>query len=253
MKKILYKTLLSIAVLMVVSCEDNSSNNNTRSAESTSQNNSGQGGSLARFAIAKNHLYVVDPSSIYAFDLTNARVPAYQSEDNIFSGVETIYPLNDYLYIGSTNGMFVYSIKSPSSPQYVSELQHIFSCDPVVADNNYAYVTLNDRFQSRCFRGVNQLDINDISDPTSPSLIRSYDMESPQGLGIDGNLLFVCDNGLKVFDVSNVDNIALLDHFPIVAHDVIPRNGILMVIGDNALIQYDYSNGQLELLSTIGL
>jgi hypothetical protein len=84
-------------------------------------------------------------------------------------------------------------------------------------------------------------------------------LDHPHGLAIDGTTLFICEGefGLKVFDASNsrqiVQNqLAHIDN--IHAFDVIPLNGVLMVIGDDGLYQYDYSDpANLQLLSKMTL
>ena len=82
-------------------------------------------------------------------------------------------------------------------------------------------------------------------------------MEFPSGLGIDGTNLFICEGqfGLKVFDASDPLTIGdnLLHSFEdIHAFDVIPFNNILIMIGNDGLYQYDYSDSEnLELLSHI--
>ena len=84
-------------------------------------------------------------------------------------------------------------------------------------------------------------------------MVKSYAMSSPQGLGIDGNTLFVCDQGLKVFDAKDVNNIKQIHHFTIDAKDVIPLSGLLLVIGSNGLYEYSYVNDTVNLLSTLHL
>ena len=76
-------------------------------------------------------------------------------------------------------------------------------------------------------------------------------MSEPKGLAIDGNNLFVCDGGIKHYDISNINNIVLKKKTVIDANDVIANNGILMVIGTSGLYQYDYTSGDLKLLSQI--
>jgi hypothetical protein len=95
----------------------------------------------------------------------------------------------------------------------------------------------------------------DISDPLRPFLKVSYGMQSPYGLGIDGNMLFVCDDGLKIFDASDPLQIGArqLNYFSgINGFDVIPYNNILILIGSDGLYQYDYSDIQnIKLISTL--
>jgi len=82
-------------------------------------------------------------------------------------------------------------------------------------------------------------------------------MTHPLGLGIDNNTLFICDDedGLKIYDAADASNIASnqLAHYENVnATDVIPFNDVLMMIGNDGLYQYDYSNiNNITLLSKI--
>ena len=77
-------------------------------------------------------------------------------------------------------------------------------------------------------------------------------MTGPRGLGVDGNLLFLCDDGLKVYDISNVYDIDRLYHFSdIDAYDVIPDDDLLIMTGSDGLYQYSYIDGSVSLLSTI--
>jgi hypothetical protein len=85
----------------------------------------------------------------------------------------------------------------------------------------------------------------------------SYFMTNPHGLGKDGDLLFICDGsaGLKVYDAADPKNITshLIYSYPnIKAYDVIPIGSVLVLIGDDGLYQYNYSNIQdITLMSTI--
>ena len=81
------------------------------------------------------------------------------------------------------------------------------------------------------------------------NLIASYPMANPHGLGIDGDVLFVCDGnqGLKVYDAADPLNITdhLLAHFPeIQPVDVIPLTDYLFSIGEQGFYLYDYSDLQ---------
>ncbi len=88
--------------------------------------------------------------------------------------------------------MHIFNIDDRLKPLKLSTYQHIFSCDPVVADDKYAYVTL--RSGNSCFRGVNRLDIIDISDLTNPKFATSMNMSNPYGLALDGIIyLFVIE------------------------------------------------------------
>ncbi|MBN4051264.1 hypothetical protein JYU16_00460 [bacterium AH-315-M05] len=225
------------------------------SSTGLSTRTTGAGGSMARFTIYSNYLYTINESDLLLFDITDPSNPLTSSTINIGWDIETLFPYNDKLFIGSQTGMFIYDLATPSDPSYISQFAHVRSCDPVVVEGNYAYVTL--RSGNFCGGFSNQLDVIDISSLSNPLLIKSYQMSNPHGLGIDNNILFVCDgdDGLKVYSASDPSNIDqnMLGHFTdINAFDVIPYNNILIMIGEDGLYQYDYTNNnELTLLSVI--
>jgi hypothetical protein len=113
----------------------------------------------------------------------------------------------------------------------------------VVAENTTAYVTL--RGGTTCGGFTNQLDVLDIKDMTNPTLIKTYPMTSPYGLGIDGKKLFICEgtNGLRFLDASDPQNIRTVRQLQnIEAYDVIPTGTVLLVTAKDGLYQYDYSS-----------
>ena len=215
----------------------------------------GIGGSMARFAAIDDYLYAIDNYSINIIDIEDYENIGLLKKVEVAWNIETIFPYNDHLFIGSQNGMLIYDISEASNPVFVSDYWHITSCDPVVVHENYAYVTL--RSGNLCGEVNDQLDVIDILFLTSPNLVKSYAMENPYGLGIDNNILFLCDGtaGLKIYDISDPLKISenKIAEFPdIQAYDVIPYNDILMLIGDDGLYQYDYSDLEnIKLISSI--
>jgi hypothetical protein len=213
----------------------------------------GQGGSMARFAVYEDYLYAVDSWDLNVFNISNVNSPEIQNQVYISWNVETIWPYKDNLFIGSESGMFIYDNSNPSSPEYRSSFMHVTACDPVVVNDDYAFVTL--RSGTRCEGFNNQLDVINIENLNSPWLVKTYPMQNPHGLGIDGNTLFICegDYGLKVFDISDVNDISSnqLEHFPdINSFDVIPYEKVLLMIGEDGFYQYDYSDlKNIRLLS----
>ena len=208
---------------------------------------------MARFAVSGNYLYLVDHSSVKVFSTAEGKFQQLHEEPISF-GMETIFANGDYLYLGANDAMYIYSIATPSKPQFVFRYQHIVSCDPVVVQGDRAYVTM--RSGSFCNRGTNALEIIDISDPYAPVLIRNYPMTSPHGLGIDNNLLFLCEGelGLKVFDVSDEINMELVEHRDdFFAYDVIAKQGVATITGEDGIFQFSYGGPQagITLLSTI--
>ncbi|AGA80842.1 LVIVD repeat-containing protein [Echinicola vietnamensis] len=219
------------------------------------QGNYGQGGSMARFTLANEHLYTVDDSELRLFDISDKADPEFVKQIPLGWGIETIFPFKDKLFIGSTTGMHIYDISVPAAPQQLSVYSHITSCDPVVANDDYAFVTL--RSGNFCQQGVNLLEVLDITDPSLPKLLKSYPMDNPHGLGLAGDYLYVCEGeyGLKSFNVSDVLKIDenQLEHLKgLNAFDLIPGPKSLIVIGNSVITQYDYSTpSKLKQLSTI--
>ena len=214
----------------------------------------GQGGSLARFKIVADYLYAVDQNNINIFNIQDAKNP--QALAPVFAGfqIETIFNLGENLFLGSRIGMYIYGITNPATPTLVSEFNHGTACDPVVADENYAYVTL--RGGNACGAAESELLIIDIKDVSNPSLLKSYAMDGPYGLGIKENKIFVCDgdSGLKVYDKTDVMNLKPLNHFKnLQAFDVIPLEQSLLMVGDEMLYQYEYVDNKITLLSTLSL
>ncbi|MFZ4427891.1 MAG: LVIVD repeat-containing protein [Saprospiraceae bacterium] len=215
----------------------------------------GIGGSTARFTIAGEHLYTVSNSDLKVFDLTVPEKPRPAGTTNIGWGIETIFPYYDLLFIGSRAGMFIFDTKDPLKPRQLAEFEHANACDPVVAEDGFAYVTL--RSGTECEGFINQLEIIDVADVLKPRLLKIYPMHHPIGLSIVKGTLFICedDQGLKVFNASNWKELQLLDHEKnLTAFDVIALEDqkVAIVTGETGIFQYDFSNPRdLKLLSRI--
>ncbi len=215
----------------------------------------GKGGSMARFAITHNHLYAVTTNKLHAMDLAVPEMPEWKHTTQLPWGVETIYPFKDKLFIGANSGMHIFTIENPSAPKQAGTFTHARVCDPVIADDDYAYVTL--RSGTTCQGFTNQLDVVTIDDIYSPKLVKSYPLTNPRGLDKDGNYLFVCDgnNELKVLNAANVNNITVFKTLSVTEpFDVICWNKIAIVSAADGLHQYDISNvNNIRQVSFIGL
>lgn len=202
-------------------------------------------GSMSRFALYKDNLYTVMNNYLGIFDLSD-EIPRKIGQDiHVGFDVETIFSYKNCMFMGTPTGMIIYSLEDPLKPEYQSRITHVFGCDPVVVENDIAYVTV--RSGTFCGQTANELIIVDVSNVRQPKHIVTYNMESPRGLGIDNGTLFVCDGGLRIFNaedprtIMHKDNI--LAHFEnIKGFDVIPFNNILMMIAEDGIYQYDYSD-----------
>lgn len=207
----------------------------------------GIAGSMSRFAIYKDNLYTVMNNMLGIFDLTG-EAPVKAGDDfYIGFNVETIFSYKQCMFMGTPTGMIIYSMEDPLKPERQSMISHVFGCDPVVVEDDIAYVTV--RSGTFCGQDANELIIVDVSDVKKPKHMVTYNMKSPKGLGIDGETLFVCDDGLRVFNTK--DPLTIMHPDNILAHfkdmdglDVIPFNNVLMMIASDGIYQYDYSDLQ---------
>jgi hypothetical protein len=244
MKKV---ALLSIGIFLFQSCQIGDS--------ASPPNSNGTGGSMARFTLTDGFLYTVTNVNLTVFDVNIPDKPNKLKTLNLGFGAETIFPYKDALYIGTTTGMKIYDNKNPADPKYLSNYSHIYSCDPVVVQGIYAYVTL--RSGTTCRNGQNSLDIIDVSDPSFPRLVKTIPMLNPHGLAVDGTNLFICEglNGLKSFDLTDPVNPIEREFIKdVISYDVIPTQKRLIVTDKNGIYQYDYTEPKsLKLLSKISI
>ena len=215
----------------------------------------GISGSLARFALINDYMYSVSDYSLKVIDVSVSQSPTLINTINLGWGIETLFPFKDKLFIGSNTGMFIYGLQNPTNPAKLGTFNHVRTCDPVIADDNFAYVTLHSG--TRCAGFTNQLDVLNISNIQSPQLIKTYLLTNPRGLSKDGNLLFICDGneGLKIFNAADPNSISLIKQFVLPeANDVIAFNNIALVIAKDGLYQYDYTNAaDIKLISKIAV
>ena len=213
------------------------------SSAPSSTNSVGATGSMSRFAIYKENLYTVMNNMLAVFDLSG-EAPVKKG-DNMYVGfnVETIFSYKDCLFMGTPTGMIIYSVEDPLIPEYQSMITHVFGCDPVVVEDDIAYITV--RSGTFCGQDADQLIIVNVANTKSPKHIVTYNMKSPKGLGIDNGTLFVCSDGLQVFDSEDPTTIMAnrLAHFKEMdGFDVIPYDNVLMMIAEDGIYQYDYSD-----------
>ncbi len=230
-------------------------NSVVRGGGTTSAPNVSVAGSLARFTTLGDYLYVLDRNNIITLDL-----PAgleVTSTQEVGWNIETIFPYDNNLFIGSDQGMFIYSLEDPSAPTFRSAFEHARACDPVYVQDEIAYITL--RSGNPCRGFTNQLDIVDVSDIESPELLRTHQMDNPHGLSVQGDELYLCEgeSGLKVLDISDAitGEVDLLDQISSVhAYDVIVLSQIdlAMLVGQDGIYQYDISDpSSIEEISVI--
>lgn len=206
---------------------------------------SGISGSMARMNVVGDHLYGIDSWSMHVMSLSDPACPEVIKDVDVGWAIETIFPYEQSLFIGAADGMYIFDNTVPTDPQLRSKFEHARACDPVVVQDDIAFVTL--RNGTECLGFANQLDVVDVSNLDNPKLLYTHEMTNPHGLGIDGDKLFICEgeHGLKLFDKSDLSQISSkLTNWirSLNAYDVIPFNDLLIVIGEDGLYQFDYSN-----------
>jgi hypothetical protein len=260
------KHILAITLSMfLVGCGGSGgSSGSTSDSAGGSGGKTGKGGSMARFAISGDYLYTLNKREITAFDISSPDHPLPYTKDDVPWDVETLFSYGDYLFVGAEGGVYVYNKPTPSSGMELkSTYSHVKSCDPIVIDDGgIAYVTLNNGSSCRVQGGRNALEVLDVKDPLNLKITKnsngvenSHNMIDPKGLGVDNNILFVCDGvgGLKVFDINKTENNetnetrvdlrfnreSTIDEVD--CYDVIPYNKNLIVSNGKDVRQYDYT------------
>ena len=217
------------------------------------------GGSMARFTFYTNYLYAIDRGSLITFNLAAANCPNQVNTQQVGWNIETVFPYKNSLFIGSTTGVSIFDLTNPALPRSIGRFNHGTSCDPVVVENDIAYSTLHSG--TTCNGSLNQLDILDVKNLSAPVLLKSYNMTSPKGLSIWDNMLYLCDDGLKIYDVTNkltIDqnlksHIKGFDTYDVIPYEVGNRRN-LMVIGADGLYQFDVTDAaNPKQLSKIGV
>lgn len=244
-------TLIALSFVLVACNESGSSSDGSPGGGG---GETGRGGSTARMTIVNDYLYAIAGTDIQLFDVSNAATPNPWTRVNVAWDIQTIFPYENYLLIGAADGVYILDNTDQAAPSLVGEFTHATVLDPVVAKDGYAYVTLKSDFSRPNGFIDDQMNVVDISDVQNTILVKDIPMQAPEGLTVVDKELFVCDGvaGIKHYDLSNPADPVIIDSIPGVnCNDVIAVNGILYVITDTSLQQYDYSVSPPYLLSTL--
>jgi len=225
-------------------------------------NSNGGIGSVNRIAYQNDHVYVIGRSNLTI--LKNDAELTFLSTNRIGDDMETIFPYEDKIFIGTQNSMQVFDASDPANPQQESSFWHATSCDPVYPIDGVAYVTLRTGDFSNCPGDVNSLVVLDVETEvarfSSPTVLQEIQMESPYGLTLSNDKLYVGEgaNGLKIFDATDRGNLKL-ENFDttIEAYDVIShpsRTDLILIAGPKGLGQYEIEGvDKLSLVSWLDM
>ena len=209
-------------------------------------------GTVNRIAHHKEHVYVISSSKVHVFQDSPQNL-SYVSSDYVSSGLETIYPDGDNLYVGSQSSMIILNVTNPEDPTYLSSYWHATACDPVYPNGDVAYVTLRTADFTNCPGDINALITVDVSNKNAPREHNQIEMASPYGMTMDGNLLYVGEgeNGLKIFDATDPLNLVLVSEdknvkaYDVMIHPHIPD--LILTAGPNGIEQYEKLDGTFNI------
>jgi len=206
-------------------------------------NSSNAIGTVNRIAKANDHIYAISRQQITTIE----DVSEFKLVSNLDIGweMETIYPQDDKLFIGTQNSMQILDISNPSQPFEISSFFHATGCDPVLPVDNIAYVTVRADPEQNCPGDESALLVINTSNIQSPNRVQQIEMITPFGMTLIGDKLYVGEgrNGLKVFDASQRDRLREIKFdrnvqaYDIIAHPT--NNNVILVSGPDGYGQYE--------------
>ena len=214
-------------------------------------------GTVNRIAVNEDYVFTISRRFLTVFkDEGNLEI---KGTHDVGWDMETIYPQEDALFIGTRTSMQIINITSPEQPIVEGFFFHATACDPVLPDGDIAYVTLRTGDEDMCPGDENALVSVNVSDIRNPYQIQEIPMESPFGMTLIADILYVGEgeNGLKLFDASDRTNLKEIKHdetvqaYDIIAHPTKPN--LILIASPDGFGQYEIDGvtEDLSLLSWI--
>lgn len=219
-------------------------------------------GKYETMVLTENFMYAVNNTDLITFDIRDRENPKEINRQEIGSEIENLFESSGTLFIGSSSRMHIYSIEKSGIPAEKSETTYsnvglsedVQVCDPVIAKDNRAYVTLtNVAIDVPCgTANVNELRMYDVQDLSTPSLMQRLDLISPMGISISDNYLFVANmNDVQVFDISSPAEMKFVTKYPTEGcYDVIAKNNKLFFVSKKHIKQYGFNDVRDIVLET---
>ena len=223
----------------------------------------GQAGSITRFAVYGNFMYALNPNEVSTYSLQNPDKPQLVHTLRTDYGLETIIIYDNTIYLGSRTSLYILGIDDPAAPRILAQTGRfdflLGGCDPVVVKDNYAYSTVK-IIENICGQvgARSALLVYDVSIKTAPINVGLYIMSLPNGLGIKGDYLLVCDEGtnrVEVYDISDPQALQLTPYsFPVIDPvDLIIKDDKAIVSSKTEFRFFDLSDmSQIRPLGSIG-
>lgn len=210
-----------------------------------------QGSSYATFAVIDDYLYRVDYFTLVVYDIATPDQPKELTRKNFGWAIETLYPTDQFLFVGGTQGMFIFDRVDPAAPKLIGQVQHFRACDPVVVSGSVAYVTL--RGGNACGETNDVLLSVSIADPSHPRIVAQKALATPYGLAVRDPFLYVSTgaSGYALLDVTRPTEPSQIAAWTGWAtKDFLWSNDVLFVLGFDDLRIYDVSNPRSPVLKS---
>ncbi len=218
------------------------------------------GGNLARFTIIGNYLCVVNGGALKVYNIQDPANPVHIGDVGPGATILSLRTFKDSLLVigiltnaSSSYSLNLYSFKNTPSIQLTGSLTSSQAEDPFTYKNNDILTTSRNGPGPSYYVPYSQLCVYDIKNLYRPDYTIHQNIYTPLDLSADGNNLFVCDSGLKVFDITDLSKIAMKKHFNIEAQNVLSNSSNLTILGTTGLFQYRYASDTINLLSKINI
>lgn len=206
MKKFIYV----LGIFLLSACSYSGGGSSSGGSNSSTDTLSG---SYSKIVQVDHLIYAINSQFLSTIDVTNPEKPVELSKIDVGFDIENIVFNAPYLIIGSAQHMYIYEVTSKGIPvkkveqDYFDFSDQVCTSDPVIARQDRAYVTLSSLVEDKCNRAVkvNELRVYDISDFDNLKLLSTTTMKSPKGLAFDRQYLFVCDQK-DGFSVFDISN-----------------------------------------------
>lgn len=214
---------------------------------------------LPIFAEYRDLLFVNTFNSLYTIRLSEKEPTKNDEVANSYFFCESIFTYKDFLFLRSPTSTYITPSKLPINHDQIVYTNNINLESYIDISNDLLFSTYTQhKYLSSVHSQTHQLLVYDISNGNISDEIASYALTSPKGLAIENEILFICDDGLKVFQVQQTGELTidLLTHYKTI-HGGKPTflgKNTLLLIADDGLYQYDYSNlKEIKLLSKLSV
>lgn len=222
-------------------------------------NSNGAIGTVNRISEHNGYVYVIGKGRLTIFSSNDSF--EFLTHKNMGWEMETVYPLDDRLFIGAQSSMDIYNLGNPTDPQFEGQYWHPVACDPVLpVDGQTAYLSLRSGNFGGCEGDTNELLVLDTEVINGGEVreLQSFALTSPYGMTLKGNTLYVGEgaNGLAIFDATNRRELTVIAiDRSIEAYDIIPhptRSDLLLIAGPDGFSQYEIqASDRLSFLSSV--